>query len=236
MQLPSVNASSAVYAKYTDHFEGAVEGWVDAEILAESQRTAIGEAKVIVTQAADALKNTVILYDKAAQSATKLRARYNIRDIILDMRIMAVSDAVLNGPAMRNRSSPAYRAIFQEGNAGEITESKIREEPEIAERIHNRLAAAEDFAGKAQVQADLASALQKSLDARDALDAAEMAENKAGDAEIQARLSVRAAIEKAYGILRAAFPGQRKLVESFFLKRGRRAAKAPTDGGDDDEI
>lgn len=229
MQLPNVNASSATYTRYTDHFEGAVEGWGDAEILVEVQRKAIGEAKAIVAQAANALSAAVLECDRASRLATRLRARYNIRDIILDIRIMSVNDAVLNGPAMRSRSSPAYRAIFQEGTAGDITESKIREQPEIAERVRDRLAAAEDFAGKAQIHADLSSALQKSFETRDALDAAEMAENKAGDAEIKARLDVRAATEKAYGILRAAFPGQRKLVESFFLKSRRKPAKAAED-------
>ncbi|MDI1434411.1 hypothetical protein, partial [Polyangium sorediatum] len=57
------------------------------------------------------------------------------------------------------------------------------------------------------------------------------AQNKAGDAEIQARLAVRVALEKAYGMLRAAFPGQRKLVESFFLRRERSAKKGGGESG-----
>ena len=65
---------------------------------------------------------------------------------------------------------------------------------------------------------------------RDALEAAEMEENKAGDAEILARLGVRTALERAYGILREGFPGQRKLVESFFLKRERNDKKGKDDG------
>jgi len=235
MQLPDVNASSKVYAKHTDHFHGAVEGWSDAEILTDAQRAAIVEAGSAVAPAAEALENAVGSYDKAARAATKLRARYFIRDIVLDMRIMAVSDAVLNGPAMRNRSNPVYKSIFQEGSASEITEAKLREEPEIAERIRDRLKGADDFEGKARVQADLDGAVTKSLATRDALDEAEMVENKAGDDEITARLAVRAGLEKAYGMLRAAFPGQRKLVESFFLRRERGAKKRKSDAGGDDE-
>ncbi|WP_284722037.1 hypothetical protein, partial [Polyangium sorediatum] len=151
----------------------------------------------------------------ARRAATKLRAQFGIRDVILDLRIMGVSDALLNGPAMRSRDNPVYKNVFQEGTAGEITEAKLREEPELAERILERLANVEDFPGKAAAQAGLKEALEKSFVIRDALDAAEMAQNKAGDAEIQARLAVRVALEKAYGMLRAAFPGQRKLVESF---------------------
>jgi len=226
MQLPDVNASSKVYAKHTDHFQGAVEGWSDAEILTDAQRAAIVEASAAVTPAAEALENAAASSDKAARAATKLRARYFIRDIILDKRIMSVSDAILNGPAMRNRANPFYKSIFQEGSASEITESKLREEPEIAERIRDRLKGADDFEGKARVQADLDGALTKSLSTRDALDEAEMVENKAGDAEMTARLAVRAGLEKAYGILRAAFPGQRGLVESFFMKPNRSAKRS----------
>jgi hypothetical protein len=231
MQLPDKNASSAIYSKHTDHFEGAVEGWSDAEILTDAQRKAVAGAGALVGAAGAAVRAAVTSYDAAERAATKLRARYLIRDIVLDMRIMSVSDAVLNGPALRNRQHPVYKSVFQEGNASEITESKLREEPEIAERLRDRLVAMEDFDGKARVKADLDEALTKSLSARDALDAAEMAENKAGDAEIHARLGVRAALEQAYGNLRAAFPGQRKLVESFFLKRERSPKKSQGSGG-----
>ena len=51
-----------------------------------------------------------------------------------------------------------------------------------------------------------------------------MAENKAADAEIQARLGLRTALEQAYGKLRAASPGRRDFVESFFPKRDRAAS------------
>ncbi|MRG98132.1 hypothetical protein [Polyangium spumosum] len=231
MQLPDVNASSQVYEKHTDHFRGAAEGWSDAETLTTAQRAAIVEAAAVVSVAADALAGAVVTESASRRSATKLRARYGIRDIILDMRIMGVSDAILNGPAMRSRNNPVYKHVFQEGSAGEITEAKLREEPELADRILERLAGVEEFPGKAAAQAGLAEALQKSLIARDALDEAEMAENKAGDAEIQARLAVRAALEKAYGMLRTAFPGQRKLVESFFLRRERAAKKAAGGSG-----
>jgi hypothetical protein len=149
------------------------------------------------------------------------------------MRVMGTSDAVLNGPAMRNRQSPVFKGVFQEGNAGEITEAKMRDEPEMAARVRDRLATAPDFDGKARIHADLDEAVKKSLAARETLDDAEMAENKTGDAELQARLAVRTAMEQAYGILRSAFPGQRRLVESFFLRRDRTAKKAGAQPGDD---
>lgn len=68
--------------------------------------------------------------------------------------------------------------------------------------------------------------MQKSTGALAALAAAEEVEDQAGDAEIAARLALRRALEQAYGKLRAAFPGQRDLVESFFPKQNGRAAKA----------
>ncbi|MDI1447850.1 hypothetical protein [Polyangium sp. 6x1] len=231
-----MNASSEVYEKHTDHFRGAAEAWADAETLTEAQRAAIVEADAVVKTAADGLASAVVVERAARRAATKLRACFSIRDAILDLRIMNVSDALLNGPAMRSRDNPLYKNVFQEGTAGEITEAKLREEPELAERILGRLAGVDDFPGKAAAQANLDEALKKSFVIRDGLDAAEMAQNKAGDAEIQARLAVRVALEKAHGILRAAFPGQRKLVESFFLRRERSAKKGGSgSGGADDE-
>lgn len=63
--------------------------------------------------------------------------------------------------------------------------------------------------------------MSTSVQARNNLDAHVAAENQAVNAELQARLNVRMALEQAYGKLRAAFPGQRAFVESFFLKRKR---------------
>ena len=67
--------------------------------------------------------------------------------------------------------------------------------------------------------------MKKSLATRDALDDVEIAENKAGNAELQARLGVRGALDNAYGLLRVAFPGQRKFIESFFSRAPRKSPK-----------
>jgi hypothetical protein len=228
MEVPSVDAGSIVYFKYTDHFAGAVEGWSDAEIITAEQRSVIVEIGPLVGNAAMILRNALTSRAEAERAATKLRARFAIRDIVLDKRIMATSDAVLNGPAMRDREHPVFTAVFKDGPAGDITSAKMREEPEVAERMRDRFAATPDFDGKARVQADLDESLAKSVATRDALDDAEVAENKAGDAELLARIGVRTALEQAYGKLRTAFPGQRKLVESFFYRAERQAKKANT--------
>jgi hypothetical protein len=230
MQLPDVDASSEVYLKHTDHFEGAVEGWSDAEILTSDQQKAVALASDIVTPKSAALRAAMAKSEAAERAATKLRARYLIRDIVLDMRVMAVSDALLNGPALRKRDSPVYAAVFQEGTAGDVTESKLRDEPDIAERVAQRLGDVPDFEGKTRVKADLEAALDTSFGARESLDNAEAEENKAGDAELSARLAVRQALQQAYGTLLAALPGQRKLVESFFYKRERPAKKTKQGG------
>lgn len=231
MELPSVDAASSVYFKHTDHFAGAVEGWSDAEIITDDQRKTVGDAGAIVDVASTSLRNALATRNAAERDVTKLRARYSIRDMVLDKRIMATSDAVLNGPAMRDRQHPVFRAVFKEGTAGDITESKMREEPELAARARDRLAEAADFDGKARAKSDLDEALTKSFATRDALDAAETAAHKAGDAELQARIAVRTALEQVYGMLRAAFPGQRKLVESFFYRSERRSKKAEAESG-----
>ena len=233
MQLPDIDASSDVYLKHTDHFAGAVEGWSDAEVITAAQRITVTETGTIVLVAATALRTGHTHRVGAAREATKLRARFGIRDILLDLRLQSVSDSVLNGPAMRNRKHPVFLAVFQEGPAGEITEMKMRDEPEAAERIRDRLLTVDAFDGKDQLVANLNEALSKSVATRDALDDAEIAENKAGDAELQARLNVRAALDKAYGLLRVAFPGQRKFVESFFYRTQRKSKKDDATSGAD---
>jgi hypothetical protein len=51
---------------------------------------------------------------------------------------MSASDALLNGPANRNREHPVYRQVFKEGAASDITGAKLREEPELAQRVLER--------------------------------------------------------------------------------------------------
>jgi len=51
MQLRDVDASSQVYFKHLDHFDGAVEGWSDAEILSIEQQKAVAAASALVANA-----------------------------------------------------------------------------------------------------------------------------------------------------------------------------------------
>jgi len=237
MYLPGITSSSAVYLDYTDNFEGAADGWSGAETIGDEQRQKIAEARAIVVSEAAKLRVAEVLVDEANRAAIKARAVFSIRDIILDQRIMSASDALLNGPANRNREHPVYRQVFKEGAASDITGAKLREEPELAQRVLERFDATPEFDGKAAVRKNLADAVQKSLSTRDAVDEAEMNENRAVDAELAARLRVRTALEQAYGMLRTAFPGQRRFAESFFLKRERASSKAeggeskPSEGG-----
>lgn len=226
MQLPSPNSSSEVYLDHANHFEGAAEAWADAEVIAPAQAKAVAEAKLLVIGAATKLRDTVAASDSNARAATKARAHYNVRDVVLDMRVMALSDALLNGLCSRSYTHVIYRHVFSDGTAGDITGARIREEPEIAEAMLSRYKGVDDFPGKAAASDLLGSAVEKSLKSRDGLDAAEKAENSAGGQELLARLGVRTALDQSYGMLRAAFPGQRAFVESFFYKRERSSGKA----------
>ena len=144
---------------------------------------------------------------------------------------MRVNDAVLNGPAGRSREHPFYQQVFRGTTAGKITSAKIREEPEVVSRLLDRLEGVPDFDGKAPARDNLSNALKKSFDALDKVDDAEAAENTAVDAELSARLALRSVLEQAYGKLRAAFPGRRDFVESFFPKReSAKEEEEPTPG------
>jgi len=225
MQLPGVNASSQVYVDYGDHVEGAAEAWSEAEVITDAQKQTIKEVLTVVGPAVAAVRAANGATEDAARKVNKARASFGVRDVILDRRVMALSDAVLNGPAGRDRQSNAYKQVFLNEKPHEITGGNMREEPEVVEVLLARYDAAPDFDGKKEARGVVQGALVKSIEAREVLDAAEMAENKAADAEIQARLTLRAALEQAYGKLRAAFPGRRDFIESFFPRRDRAASK-----------
>ncbi|HSN96982.1 MAG TPA: hypothetical protein VLS89_01750 [Candidatus Nanopelagicales bacterium] len=227
MQLPPATSSSETHINYASDVLGAADSWHDAEIITPEQRAVVVEVIQIVEPAAEALQARLDAAEAAEKVTSRARARLRVRDVILDLRVNATSDGVLNGPAMRSRESAVFRDVMLDGNAGDITEAPIREEPELAARVHQRLGSAPDFPAKATLLADLGEAVHKSTTARDALDAAEEGENTAGDAEIAARLALRHALEQAYGKLRAAFPGQRDFVESFFPKQKGKSKKDP---------
>jgi hypothetical protein len=130
-----------------------------------------------------------------------------------------------------------YRFVFDDDNAGAITGAKVRDEPDVAQKMLERYNKADDFSGK-QVAGDaLATAIVASKTALSGVELTEKAENDAGDDEILARLEVRKALQKAYGMLLAAFPGKKTFVESFFTRRERSApAAAKVEGGETSTI
>jgi hypothetical protein len=219
MRLPAPTASSEVHLNYAAHIDGACEAWKDAEIITPEQQATIAEVGDRTRDAADELRVREAAAEEAARATSRARARFGVRDVILDLRVMATSDGVLNGPALRNREHPIYKNVFLGSSPTEITRAKMREEPELVGRVRERLAGVADFPAKGGLVAELDTTLERSITARTALEMAEDAENKAGDAELAARLGLRHAIEQAYGTLRAAFPGRRDFVESFFPKR-----------------
>ena len=226
MQLPSSTSSSLTHIDYAVYHLGACEAWKDVEIITQDQRAVIAEVITLVAPRADELRARTTAAEQAEEGTSRARARFGVRDVVLDFRVNAASDGLLNGPAQRSRDSALYRTTFLGGTASDITGARPREEPELAKRVRDQLAAGPSFPARDGLVAELGEAITKSVDARDALDAAEDSENQAGDAEITARLALRRALEQSYGKLRAAFPGQRDFVESFFPKRKARGESA----------
>lgn len=218
MQLPRSDASSDVHLVYADHVEGGFEAWLDAEIISPDQQTAINEARGLLLGATTTLRTKALATQAAERTVSKARARFAMRDVVLDLRVNSVSDGLLNGPALRSRQSGVYQTVFQ-GVASDITRARIREEPDLVARMRKRLADTADFPEKATLLAQLDPALQRSLDARSALLQAEVAKKEAEDEETAARMALRHTLEQIYGRLRSAFPGRREFVESFFPKR-----------------
>jgi hypothetical protein len=237
MQLPQANAGTDAYLFMTDGVEGAAEAWMDAEILSKAEIQAVTDALAIVAPAGAQLRQAAGVTGEAERAAAKARARFRVRDVILDLKVMGASSALYNGLCGRSYAHPTYRLVFADENASAITGAKLREEPEIAEAMLGRFKKTEDYGGKQAAADELERAIALSVTVRTAVEAAEKAENEAGDDEILARLEVRKALQRAYGMLLAAFPGKKAFVESFFARKEKGgAAAAKVEGGETSSI
>lgn len=221
MQLPDINASSEVYIDFADHTEGAAAAWANSSIITADQKLVVAEVATMVGGANTTLVNAFFARLGLQRLSQKAQANFGVCDVGLDFRLLGAGDAVLNGPALRNRLHPVFQAVFMKQNPGEIARSDPREEPETVQQVVDNINALPDFEGKAGVVSNLGAAITTSIQARDNWDDHIAMENQAINTELQARLTLRTVLEQAYGKLRAAFPGQRALVESFFPKRRR---------------
>lgn len=218
MRLPPVDSSSNVYLGFASYVEGALEGFREAETITSEQSRVVTQVSQDLISLVEVLHRKATAAETARRATRRARARYSVRDVLLDMRVMATSDAVLNGPAARQRQHVVYQQIFQGVTPTKIAGSNIHDEPDVVARLRDRLVAAPTFAGKDRLVEGLDVALKQSYAARDALRGAEAVEARAMDEERAARMELRRGLEEAYGHLLAAFAGNRSLAESFFPK------------------
>lgn len=221
MQLPDINASSEAYIEFADHTEGAAAAWAKSSLITPAQQAVVAEVATMVTTANGSLVSNFYARMNAQRLTQKIHAHFVVCDVVLDFRLMGAGDGVLNGPALRDREHPTFQLVFLKQNPGEIARSDPREEPETVQQVVTNINALPDFEGKSSIVANLSAAITDSIEARDHWDDQITIENQAVNAELQARLTLRSVLEQAYGKLRAAFPGQRAFVESFFPKRKR---------------
>ena len=220
-----MNASSEVYLAYADHVVGAAEAWADAEIITAEQKIVVKDVASTIIAATNALRAAATSADDAQRAVNLAFARFGVRDVILDLRVMGLSDAILNGPAGRDRENPIFKHVFFKEQPHQITNGTMRKEPDVVEVLLARYDSAPDFAGKADVRKPLADALALSQATLNDLIAKEKAASMAVIAEHASRRALRTSLEQAYGKLRTAFPGRRDFVESFFPKRVRSEGK-----------
>lgn len=235
MHLPAQSASSQIYLHFTTHTGGAVEAWRDAEVITAAEQAVVIEVGEQVSAAMNELVAREAAAEQAARVASKARARFGVRDAVLDLRVMATSDGVLNGPGLRKRESPIFKQVFLNATGTDIVRAKVREEPELAARLYDRLGKAPDFPGRGVLLKELGEAVERSMVARQALLAAEQAEATAKDDERLARLALRHTLQEVYGKLLATFPGRKSFVETFFPKRVS-AAGASGEADDDPKV
>lgn len=216
MRLVSNTAGTDTYLDFGDFVEGACEAWGDAEGLTTGQQKTVLDVGKLMGTGTLLLRTNREKRAGAERAYHKAVARFHVRDKVLDRVVMATIDAVRNGPAGRSNDHPIMHELLRDQTGTEITRAAIREEPEIVARLLDRLEKLEDFDGKGALLEKGRATVAKSITARDSLDTAEKALNAAADDEMQARLGVRTAAEQGHGMLQAAFPGRRDLVESFF--------------------
>lgn len=227
MRFPPVDSSSSTCLAYAAYVEGALEGFLQADTITDEQSRTIEQVRRKLLPLVEALHERAVTAEAARRATRKARARYSVSDVLLDLRVMATSDAILNGPAGRSRQHPLYQQVFQGMTASQITAMNAREEPEVVSRLRDRLSSAPDFAEKGKLVEGLDVALAASFSARDCLKAAEGTEARVVDEERAARGALRQGLDEAYGLLRAAFAGQRSVAEAFFPKEAGNSDKRP---------
>jgi hypothetical protein len=145
MQLPAMNASSEVYLAYADHIVGAAEAWVDAETMTAEQKQVVKDIGSTVTPVTDAVRAATISANDAERAVNVALARFTVRDVILDLRVMGLSDAILNGPAGRNRENALFKHVFPKELPYQITNGNKRKEPDVVEVLLARYDSAPDL-------------------------------------------------------------------------------------------
>lgn len=228
MQLPSNTASSEAHVDFANYTVGAAEAWADAETLTAAQQKTVADIAKLITDPVGTLRKARDLRLEAEAIVRKLLARFHVRDKMLDIQFVNLSEALLKGPAGRNRDDLVYREVMQGKTASEVTRTAMREEPELVKRILERYDGVASFPGKEEARKPAADAVAKSIAAREALDTGERDLNRKADEEMAARLKLRKTADEVYGMLRTAFPGRRDMVESFFPRMGNgRVAEEP---------
>lgn len=225
MQLPSISASSESYIEYADHTDGAAAAWANSPLITPQQKMAVADVAAAVSSATSALIAARDARVGAERLSQKLEAQFSVFNLALNFRLLGAGDAVLNGPALRNREHPIYLMVFLNQHPGDIARSDAQQKLDTVQQIAGHIQALPDFDGKIAALAHLNAALTQSVQSKGDWDAQIKAQSLMDNAEQQARLVLRSALEQSYGKLRAAFPGQRAFVESFFPKRKRSESK-----------
>ena len=219
MQRPRPTAGTDVHLSYGDYAEGTHEAWKEVGMPTSQGQSTVDANLADLVKHNAALRQAQATHDEAVRLTNKARAAFIVSDQSCDSKVMAVSDALLNGPAMRNRNDPIYVQVIGSSRATDVTESIRTEQPEVVDQLLLRLDATDDFEGKQAARDALAKALAHMKAKREALRSAQTAEETAFIQLQAARQALRDTLTRGYGGLTAAYPNKRDFVEGFYLRR-----------------
>jgi hypothetical protein len=152
--------------------------------------------------------------DHALGPAVVTQVAVSLGDVVLDRGVRAASQTTKGG--LSGKPGRGAEHVFGT-RIDELTRAELRVQPDLVLRAVGRLADVADFAGKAELAADLTGRANRQDAALDARDAADRTEASVSTAARVAIGEAALALASLKGELDARFPRQREYVATFFL-------------------
>ncbi|UQA62271.1 hypothetical protein [Polyangium aurulentum] len=231
MRLPRESESSWAHLTFAGFTWSSLLAWIEVPDLKEADRAELAKLAASLKSDADSLlKEARDTQDAALFARPAAQAKQNASLVVLKRRVNEVLSMVAIRLGGGSKEHPAVRA-FLPGLLTGFARASVEDRPRLASEAAARLDSGEAFDERATLAAKLKDAAAQAQAALEANEAAQAGWSKERSEEVVAKGRLRLSLERTHRQLGAMFPGQRELVESFFLK----SSGKPSEGTTEDE-